>query len=132
MPSEGNMTPLHHRALEFIRSYIETNGFSPSYVEIGASVGLKSKSGIHRVIICLVDRGYLKREPGKNRSLRINDGGESVAYEQGYQQGFYDAMASIANQPKSPSSGSSPSLRSLPAGSAASSPEPALYSEVGR
>lgn len=65
------MTPKQADALRFIDNFINENGFSPSYDEIAASMGVKSRSGTHRIIHALVAHGKLKMVRGRNRSLEV-------------------------------------------------------------
>lgn len=57
--------------LTFIRDYIEANGCSPSFDEIAAAIGLRAKSGVHRIVHDLIDRGLLEYTPDKKRTLRF-------------------------------------------------------------
>ena len=64
------MTYRQKEALDFIKGFWGQNGFAPSYDQIAEAMGIKSKSGVHRVITCLVERGLVVREPHKARSVR--------------------------------------------------------------
>jgi repressor LexA len=64
------MTYRQKEALDFIKDFWGQNGFAPSYDQIAEAMGIKSKSGVHRVITCLVERGWVVREPHKARSVR--------------------------------------------------------------
>lgn len=57
--------------LDFIAKYCEERGYSPSYQEIGESVGIASKSGVKRLIDGLVERGRLEMLPRRARSLAV-------------------------------------------------------------
>ena len=63
------MTERQLEVLHFIEDFIKYRGFSPSYADIAAGLKLKSKSNIHRIIHNLKDRGFLKIQPHKIRSL---------------------------------------------------------------
>jgi len=65
------MTYRQKEALDFIKGFWGQNGFAPSYDQIAEAMGIKSKSGVHRVITCLVERGWVVREPHKARSVRV-------------------------------------------------------------
>ena len=67
------LTPKQHECLQFIRSYVTMNGYSPSYDEIMAGIGLKSKSGIARLINGLVDRGHITTARYKARSIALKE-----------------------------------------------------------
>ncbi|MFH1158930.1 MAG: transcriptional repressor LexA [Pseudomonadota bacterium] len=64
--------------LMFINDYIQTTGLSPSFEEMKVGLSLKSKSGIHRLINALVERGFLERLPNKARALEIKKLPENV------------------------------------------------------
>ena len=55
----------------YLRDYISSNDFSPSFEEMKNAVNLKSKSGIHRLITSLEQRGYIKRLKHKARAMEI-------------------------------------------------------------
>lgn len=57
--------------LQYIDRFIASSDVSPSYDEMKDALGLKSKSGIHRLITNLEDRGYLRRLPYRARALEI-------------------------------------------------------------
>ena len=55
----------------YLRDYISSNDISPSFEEMKNAVNLKSKSGIHRLITSLEQRGYIKRLKHKARAMEI-------------------------------------------------------------
>ena len=59
------------KLLNFIQDYINKNTISPSYDEMTIGIGLKSKCGIADKINQLEQRGWLKKLPGKSRSIQI-------------------------------------------------------------
>lgn len=65
------LTPSHYELLSFIDAHIEANGFSPSFTEMARAVNLRSKSGVHRLLGCLEERGYVRRLPGKARAIEV-------------------------------------------------------------
>lgn len=65
------MTALAERTIEFIDAFVRENGYSPSYAEIGAAIGLRSKSGIHRVITELERDGRIRRLPTRWRAIEV-------------------------------------------------------------
>ena len=56
---------------EFLFDYIQKNGIAPSFEEMKNAVNLKSKSGIHRLITSLEERGFIKRLKHKARAMEI-------------------------------------------------------------
>jgi repressor LexA len=64
------MTERQREMLNYIAGYIDRNGgVSPSFDEMQAALGLKSKSGVHRLIVSLEKHGRIKRLPGQARSI---------------------------------------------------------------
>jgi len=57
--------------LIFIHERMATGDIAPSFEEMKEALGLKSKSGIHRLISALVERGYLERLPHRARALEV-------------------------------------------------------------
>ena len=55
----------------YLNNYISSNEISPSFEEMKNAVNLKSKSGIHRLITSLEQRGYIKRLKHKARAMEI-------------------------------------------------------------
>lgn len=65
------LTGKQHELLCFIQDRLEESGVSPSFEEMKEALGLKSKSGIHRLITALEERGYLRRLPNRARALEV-------------------------------------------------------------
>jgi repressor LexA len=65
------LTKKQHDLLVYINDFIQKTGTSPSFEEMKIGLDLKSKSGIHRLINSLVERGFLERLPNKARALEI-------------------------------------------------------------
>ena len=59
--------------LDFLQNFTEENGYSPSYREIMAGLGLSSVSAVAEHIENLVSKGVLKKVPGAARSLEVLD-----------------------------------------------------------
>ena len=57
--------------LDFIRIRMDADGVPPSFDEMKDALGLKSKSGIHRLITALEERGFIRRLPHRARALEI-------------------------------------------------------------
>src|SRR5262245_60182780 len=57
--------------LLFIHDHMTDDDVAPSFEEMKEALGLKSKSGIHRLITGLVERGYIERLPHRARALAI-------------------------------------------------------------
>lgn len=65
------LTKKQRDLLIFINDYTQKTGLSPSFEEMKLGLDLKSKSGIHRLINALVERGFLERLPNKARALEV-------------------------------------------------------------
>ncbi|WP_426957693.1 transcriptional repressor LexA [Muricoccus radiodurans] len=65
------LTRKQHELLTFIDKHLRQTGFSPSFEEMKEALNLKSKSGIHRLITALEERGFLKRRAHRARALEV-------------------------------------------------------------
>lgn len=65
------LTQKQHELLQFINDRIMTTGVSPSFDEMKEALNLRSKSGIHRLITALEERGFLRRLPNRARALEV-------------------------------------------------------------
>ncbi|HSV02156.1 MAG TPA: transcriptional repressor LexA [Phenylobacterium sp.] len=65
------LTRKQHELLMFIHERIKETGVSPSFDEMKDALGLASKSGIHRLITALEERGFLRRLPHRARALEV-------------------------------------------------------------
>jgi repressor LexA len=65
------LTRKQHELLMFIDKHLRETGFSPSFEEMREALNLKSKSGIHRLITALEERGFLKRRAHRARALEV-------------------------------------------------------------
>ena len=65
------LTKKHHELLVFIETRLQETGVSPSFEEMKEALDLKSKSGIHRLITALEERGYIRRLPHRARALEV-------------------------------------------------------------
>ncbi len=65
------LTKKQKELYDFLDHYIKSNQISPSFEEMKKAVNLKSKSGIHRLITSLEQRGFIKRLKHKARAMEI-------------------------------------------------------------
>ena len=65
------LTKKQHQLLLFIRDRMARDGVAPSFDEMKEALKLKSKSGIHRLITALEERGFLRRLPHRARALEV-------------------------------------------------------------
>ena len=65
------LTKKQKELFQYLNGYIAKNGISPSFEEMKNAVNLKSKSGIHRLITSLEQRGFIKRLKHRARAMEI-------------------------------------------------------------
>jgi repressor LexA len=65
------LTKKQYELLVFINDRLNATGVSPSFDEMKDALGLKSKSGIHRLIKGLEERGFIRRLPHRARALEV-------------------------------------------------------------
>ena len=65
------LTRKQHNLLLYIHNCLKNEGISPSFDEMKDALGLRSKSGIHRLITALEERGFIRRLPHRARALEI-------------------------------------------------------------
>ncbi len=65
------MTKKQHELLIFISDRLSETGVSPSFDEMKQALKLQSKSGIHRLISALEERGFIRRLPHRARALEV-------------------------------------------------------------
>jgi len=73
------LTRKQHELLMFIHERLKETGVPPSFDEMKEALNLRSKSGIHRLITALEERGFIRRLPHRARALEILRLPESVA-----------------------------------------------------
>lgn len=94
------LTLKQRELLVFLTEYLETHEVSPSFDEMREAVGLASKSGIHRLVSALEERGYIKRLANRARAIEILRTANNQAYGQSDinldadRQGHPDSMGS--------------------------------------
>jgi len=89
--------------LHFIEQHLSTQGIPPSFEEMKSAVNIQSKSGIHRLITALEERGFIRRIPHRARALEVLRSSktamppstDAVAVEK-------LRMVPVINQPESP------------------------------
>jgi repressor LexA len=65
------LTKKQHELLSFINRRLADEGVPPSFDEMKTALGLRSKSGIHRLITGLEERGFIRRMPHRARALEV-------------------------------------------------------------
>jgi repressor LexA len=73
IPEFFGLTKKQKQALGFIADYMSRHdGIAPSYQEIAEALGLKSKSGVHRIVQGLTDKGHIRSRSYRARSITLN------------------------------------------------------------
>ena len=65
------LTAKQRELLLFIDARLKQDGVSPSFDEMREALDLKSKSGVHRLISALEERGFIRRRPNRARALEV-------------------------------------------------------------
>jgi repressor LexA len=65
------LTRKQHELLLYIDARLNESGVSPSFEEMKEALDLKSKSGVHRLISALEERGFIRRLPNRARALEV-------------------------------------------------------------
>ena len=65
------LTGKQHQLLSYLIDYQADKDITPSFEEMRQAVGLASKSGIHRLVSALEERGYIRRLPNRARAIEI-------------------------------------------------------------
>jgi repressor LexA len=65
------LTAKQHELLLYIQRKLEETGISPSFEEMKEALDLKSKSGVHRLISALEERGFIRRLANRARALEV-------------------------------------------------------------
>jgi len=71
MTSQIPLTRQQARALHYIEAYTEASDCAPPYEQIMHHMGLKSKSGVHRIIMALEERHRIRRIPHRARAIAV-------------------------------------------------------------
>ena len=65
------LTEKQHQLLSYLSDYQAEKDITPSFDEMRAAIGLASKSGIHRLVSALEERGYIRKLPNRARAIEI-------------------------------------------------------------
>lgn len=97
------LTRKQHELLRFIHERLRESGVPPSFDEMKDALDLKSKSGIHRLITALEERGFIRRLPNRARALEVIRLPETVGGSAG-QKRFTPSVVEggLANRAKTP------------------------------
>jgi len=135
------LTKKQHELLVFVNKCITETGVSPSFDEMKEALELRSKSGIHRLITALEERGFIRRLPHRARALEVLRIPDDVAAEakaapaqRGFKPALVDGNFRRAAQPRPRQSAPVGGVTELPVLGriAAGTPIEAIQHEVDR
>ena len=89
------LTPKQHKLLVFVHNYIQTTGYAPSFEEMFKAMDLHSKSGIHRMLDALVERGFVRRIKSRARAIEVIKLPADMVQEKS--EGVFAGMKFISN-----------------------------------
>jgi len=93
------LTAKQHELLLFIQKRLEETGISPSFEEMKEALDLKSKSGVHRLISALEERGFIGRLPNRARALEVLKQPEDVMASRAANEAVKAVVAAPARTP---------------------------------
>ena len=95
------LTAAQRKLLIFIRDYIKSHKIAPSFSEMASGIGLSpnSKSGIHRLLHRLADRGYIYAPPRKARALEVLRGPDDKPKETRFTPDEFKAIGYLRANP---------------------------------
>ena len=103
------LTRKQHELLRFIHERLRETGVPPSFDEMKDALDLKSKSGIHRLITALEERGFIRRLPNRARALEVirlpestSGAGSQRRFTPSVVEGGLAGKAKTAAQPPAP------------------------------
>ena len=67
------LTARQRQLLEFIQAYTRAHGRAPSFRDMMEGMGFKSPSAAHRLVVCLEQRGCIRRLPDQARTIVITE-----------------------------------------------------------
>ncbi len=113
------LTTKQKELLMFIHERLKETGIPPSFDEMKEALDLRSKSGIHRLITALEERGFIRRLPHRARAMEILRLPDSMAHggmPNGRSRGFSPSVieGSLGRIPPADSSGALPQTISVP------------------
>ena len=91
------LTAKQHELIRFIQTRLEETGISPSFEEMKEALDLKSKSGVHRLISALEERGFIRRLPNRARALEVLKTPEEAVSSPRARNAALASMPSAAN-----------------------------------
>lgn len=96
------LTAKQHELIRFIQQRLEETGISPSFEEMKEALDLKSKSGVHRLISALEERGFIRRLPNRARALEVLKQPEDAIASPPRAKAANDMVAAVASRAPAP------------------------------
>ena len=93
------LTRKQHELIRFIQVRLEETGVSPSFEEMKEALDLKSKSGVHRLISALEERGFIRRLPNRARALEVIRQPEDVTTQVSARAANLNSAAAVIRPP---------------------------------
>ena len=94
------LTRKQHELIRFIQVRLEESGVSPSFEEMKEALDLKSKSGVHRLISALEERGFIRRLPNRARALEVIRQPEDVTTQSAARAANVNSAAAVLRPPE--------------------------------
>ena len=94
------LTRKQHELIRFIQVRLEESGVSPSFEEMKEALDLKSKSGVHRLISALEERGFIRRLPNRARALEVIRQPEDVTMQSAARAANINSAAAVLRPPE--------------------------------
>ncbi len=94
------LTRKQHELIRFIQTRLEESGVSPSFEEMKEALDLKSKSGVHRLISALEERGFIRRLPNRARALEVLRQPEDVGTKAPARAANTNSAAAVVRPPE--------------------------------
>ncbi|GGZ95507.1 transcriptional repressor LexA [Novosphingobium arvoryzae] len=94
------LTRKQHELIRFIQVRLEETGVSPSFEEMKEALDLKSKSGVHRLISALEERGFIRRLPNRARALEVLRQPEDVGTKASPRAANVNSAAAVVRPPE--------------------------------
>ena len=91
------LTRKQHELLLYINERLSETGVSPSFEEMKEALDLKSKSGVHRLISALEERGFIRRLPNRARALEVLRMPDTKGAGVAETRGAYSPLPTAAN-----------------------------------
>ncbi len=83
------LTRNQHKLLMFIHNFIQTTGIAPSFEEMFKAMEQKSKAGIHRMLGCREERGFIRRLRNRARAIEV------IKLPENFKMEYHESFAGI-------------------------------------